>query len=68
MEKEEDNMLAVSSGVYAYMNGGNYEEAESLIEKYIHEDTECTDENDVLFIAAGELYKASGNQEAERRI
>lgn len=68
MEKEEDNMLAVSSGVYAYMNGGHYEEAEALIEKYIHEDTECTDENDVLFIAAGELYKASGNQEAERRI
>lgn len=61
-------MLAVSSGVYAYMNGGNYEEAEALIEKYIHEDTECADENEVLFIAAGELYKVSGNQEAERRI
>ena len=39
-----------------------------MIEKYIHEDTECTDESEVLFIAAGELYKVSGNQEAERRI
>ncbi len=68
IEKEEDNMLAVTSGVYANMSNRSFEEAERLIKKYISDDTECTDENDVLFIAAGEFYKASGNKEEEKRI
>lgn len=68
LEKEEDNMLAVTAGIYANMNSHDYEEAERLIQKNITEDTECTDENDVLFIAAEAFYEASGNEKEKKRV
>lgn len=68
LEKEEDNMLAVTSGVYANMGCRNFDEAEYLIKKYIDQDTECTEENDILFIAAGEFYKIAGNKKEQKRI
>lgn len=44
------------------------EGAESLVKKYISEDTRCNDENDMIFTAAAMVYKLSGNKNAEKRM
>lgn len=36
--------------------------------QYISEDGACTDENDIVYMAAELLYKVSGNKKAEKRV
>ena len=59
LAREPDDYMAVAAGIYA---------AEGLIRQHIHEDTKCTDENDILFTAAAIYYKAAGKKEEEERI
>lgn len=42
--------------------------AEQLVEKFIPKGTECFDFNDVMFVAASDLYKINGNQKAGQQI
>ncbi len=68
IEKEPDNIMAVTAGIYACISDKKMEEAEKLIHKYMDEDTECTEENDILFIAASRYYQAVGNKKEQKRI
>ena len=43
-------------------------EVQKLAEKYIHPDTDCTDSNDILFMAASVLYETSGDKETHTQI
>lgn len=67
-KKEEDNPQAISALIYARTAAGNLVGAEELVEKYISEDTECDEENDIIFTAASHLYNVNGNKKAEKRI
>lgn len=68
LEEEPDNLEAVAANVYALLGIQDMETAESLIKQHIHEDMECTDENDILFEAAVAYYKKSGNKEEMKRL
>lgn len=68
LEEEPDNLAAVSANVYALLETRDMEKAEKLIKQHIHEDTECEDENNVLFEAAVAYYKAAGNKKEMKRL
>ena len=68
LAQEPDDHVAVAAGIYAFLETRNMEAAEGLIRQHIHEDTKCTDENDILFPAAAIYYKAAGKKEEEERI
>ncbi len=65
---EEDNILAATSLIYARLGVKDIDGAECLVKKYISEDTVCSEENDIVFIAAETLYKVSKNKKAEKQI
>ena len=65
---EKDNPLAAAALIYAKIREKDYEGAEEVVRRYIAEDTECTEENDVIFTAALRLYKESGQKEMEKKI
>lgn len=67
-QEEEDNMVAATALIYARLAVKDFKGAEELVKKYILSDTVCTDENDIVFIAASVLYKANGNRKEEKRI
>lgn len=67
-KKEEDNLCAATALIYARMGMKELDGAEELVNKYISDSTECTEENDIIFIAASALYKVKGNKKAEKRI
>lgn len=68
LEEDPDNLVAVSANVYAFLETHDMEAAEKLIKQHIHEDTECGDENDILFEAAVAYYKAVGNKKEMKRL
>ena len=69
-----DNIYAVTALIYAMVNSYKHgddtplDSARELIEKYIQPDTECTDDNDILFTAASILYEAIGDKEAQKQV
>ena len=68
-----DNLSAVTALIYAMVkqhdrDGTPLDAARELIEKYIHPDTDCTDDNDILFMAASVLYETSGDKETHTQI
>ena len=54
--------------IYARIGIKDLEGAEKLVRKYISDDTICTEDNDIIFIAAEKLYKVNGNKKDEKRI
>lgn len=68
IKKEPEDMQAIAALVYAKMGIRDLDAAEQIVRKYINEDTECTDENDILFIAADTLYEINGNKKAKNQI
>ena len=68
MVREPDNVMAVAANIYADIKSHDFEDAENLIKKHIHEETCCTEENDILFTAASAFYKASGNKKEQKRM
>lgn len=68
LEEDPDNLVAVSANVYTFLETHDMEAAEKLIKQHIHEDTECGDENDILFEAAVAYYKAVGNTKEMKRL
>lgn len=66
--EEPDNLMAVTANVYALLGIKDMEAAGKLIKEHIHEDTECGDENDILFAAAVDYYKITGNKKEANRL
>lgn len=67
-KKETDNLLAAVALIHARMRMNELDQAEELVKKYISEDTECTDDTEIIFTAAAALYKEKGDKEAEERM
>lgn len=65
---ESDNIAAVTANIYTDIEIEDWEAAEQLIKQHIHEETQCTEENDILFIAASTYYQKTGNEKEKERI
>ena len=68
MKEEDNNIMAITASVYANLAVHNTERAGELIEKNIKQDTECSEENDILFLAAADYYTVTNNKKEKKRI
>lgn len=68
LDEEPDTVVAISAAIYANMAVRNMKAVEALINEHIKEDTECTEDNDILFTAASTYYKITGNKKEKKRI
>ena len=68
IQKEPENIIASVAGVYALIGIRQYDEAEKLAARFIFDFSECTEENDVMFIALSRLYEAMGRKKEKRQI
>ncbi len=68
IKQEPENIVAATAGVYAYIRIKEYNAAEALVEQFILDKSECSDENDIMFTAASKLYEATGNKKEKKII
>lgn len=68
LQKEPENIVAATAGVYAFIETKAFEEAEKLVEQFILDKSKCTDENDIMFTAASTLYQVTGKKKEKRVI
>ncbi len=68
LNEEPDNIAAISVSIYANIAIQNMEAAEKLVKQHIQPDTKCTEENDIIFIAASTYYQVIGNEKEKARI
>lgn len=68
LEKEPENIVAATAGIYAYIATKDYEKGQELIDRFILNPNECGGENDIIFTAASKFYKATGNKKAKKQI
>lgn len=62
---EKDNPMAVAALIHTKINMKDFEGGEKVVRQYITEDTVCTDENSVIFVAALRLYKEMARKIAD---
>lgn len=68
LQKEPENIVAATAGVYAFIEVKAFEEAEKLVERFILDKSKCTDENDIMFTAASILYQVTGKKKEKKVI
>lgn len=68
MKKEPENIVAASAAVYAFMEIREFKEAEKLVDRFIIDKTQCSDENDIMFMAASTLYQVAGKRKEQKVI
>ena len=68
IQKEPENVVASTAGVYALIGTKEYEEAEKLAAGFILNPAECTEENEIMFTAVSKLYEAMGRKKEKRQI
>lgn len=68
LQKETENIMAATAGVYAFIKVKAFEETEKLVEHFILNKSKCTDENDIMFTAASTLYQVAGKKKSGRYI
>lgn len=68
IQKEPENIMAATAGVYAFIRTKEFDAAEELIGRFIFDKSKCTDENDIMFTAASKLYEATGNKKEKKQI
>lgn len=68
MEKEPENIVVGTAYVYALIDAKEFEKAKQIIEVFLDDDTECSEENEIMFIAASRYYEASGNKKKQKQL
>ena len=68
IEKEPENVMAGTAYVYALIDAKEYENAKQIIEKFINDDSKCSEENESMFIAASRYYGAVGNKKKQKEL
>ena len=68
IQRESENIVAATAGVYAFINAKEYCEAEKLVNQFILGASECNEENDIMFMAASKLYEAMGKKKEKREV
>lgn len=67
-QENMDSIPAATAVIYARLGMKDIAGAEAVVRNYITDDTPCTEENDILFIAAQTLYQVSGNKKENKKI
>lgn len=67
-KKEPENIVAATAGVYAFIETKEFTEAGKLVDRFIFDKTRCSDENDIMFMAASKLYEAAGKRKEKKKI
>lgn len=68
IEKEPENIMAATAGVYAYINTKDFTVAEKLVDRFIFDKSICREDNDIMFTAASKLYGAMGKRKEKKQI
>ena len=64
---EPENIVAATANVYALIGTEEYAKAEEIVKHFILDTTECSIDNDLMYIAAATLYQLTGDlQKAEQ--
>ncbi len=67
-EKEPENIMAATAYVYALIGAKEYEAAEKLIHQFIIDESECLEENEIMFRAAAKYYAAIGDKTKKKQL
>lgn len=67
LQKEPENIIAACAGVYAFIEIKAFEEAEKIVEHFIPDKSQCSEENDMMFVAASTLYQVT-EREKEKKV
>ena len=68
LQKELENIVAAIAGVYAFIEVKAFEKAERSVERFIWDKSKCTDENNIMFMAASSLYQVTGKKKEKKVI
>lgn len=68
MQKEPENVVAATAGVYAFIGTKEYNKAELLVDRFIMDKSKCFDENEIMFVAASKLYEAMGKEKEKKEV
>lgn len=68
INKEPENIMAGTAYVYALIDAKEYEKAKKIIEMFLDEGTECSEENEIMFIAASRYYGAAGDKKKQKEL
>ena len=68
IQKEPENIVAATAGVYAFIDMKDYDVAEKLVDKFIFDKSECVEENDIMFTAASKLYEVMGKKQEKKKV
>lgn len=68
LKKEPENIVAATANAYAFIDAGEFEEAEKLVDSYIVDKNDCSDETYIMFTAASLLYEVTGRCEEKKQI
>lgn len=68
IQKEPENIIAACAGVYAFIEVKAFEEAEKLVEQFILDKSQCSEENDMMFVAASTLYQVTGKKKEKKVV
>ena len=67
MQKEPENVVAATAGVYTFIDTIEYDKAETLVDRFIMDKSKCFEENEIMFIAASKLYGVMGRKRRKKR-
>ena len=68
LQKEPENIFAACAGVYAFIEVRAFEEAEKIVEHFIPDKSQCSEENDMMFVAASTLYQVTGRKKEKKVV
>lgn len=68
VQKEPENVAAATAAVYALIAVKEFEEANQLVDLFVLDKTQCSDENEIMFTAASKLYEAEGKRKEKKVI
>ena len=60
--------MAATAYVYALIGAKEYEAAEKLIHQFIIDESECLEENAIMFRAAAKYYAAIGDKTKKKQL
>lgn len=68
LKAEPENISAATASVYSLIAVQNFDTADKLVHQFIPHPSKCTDDNDIMFLAASRLYEATGRKKEKKQI
>lgn len=68
LQEEPENIMAATAYVYALLEEKSYEKAMKVIQEFVTDEEECTEENEIMFRAMIGYYKAIGDKKKQKKL